>query len=255
MHASRVLPALITTAVLTISCGDGNARPGDGATPTTQAATTAAEATTPTSQAVELEQPAIWPAAGVVFETPEASAADFVKQVLGVEPVLGEFVQGDSRSGEIEVFSPGETTAVSRSRLLLRQLGPHNGWFVLGAANPNTTISTPETNAEVSAGPLTVEGVARGFETTAVVTAFRAGVADDVLDQVVTTGGAFETPEPYRVTIDLTAASPPRPQHCSPERSTSPSPMWSSTSISAPDRKSTRLNSSHSAKSRMPSSA
>jgi hypothetical protein len=29
-----------------------------------------------------------------------------------------------------------------------------------------------------------------------------------VLDQVITSGGAFETPEPYSVTIDLTAASP-----------------------------------------------
>ena len=29
-----------------------------------------------------------------------------------------------------------------------------------------------------------------------------------MFDQVITTGGAFETPEPYRATIDLTGASP-----------------------------------------------
>jgi hypothetical protein len=201
MRTIRILPSLIATVLLTISCGDGGAGPGDSATST-------AEATTTTSPAVELEQPAIWPAAGVVFETPEASATDFVKHVFGVQPVLGEFVQGDARSGEIEVFSPGEVTPVSRSLLFLRQLGPHDGWFVIGAANANATISTPETNAEVAAGPLTVEGVARGFETTVVVTAFRAGVADAVFDKVVATGGAFDTPEPYSATIDLTAASP-----------------------------------------------
>ena len=179
MHTIRTLPALIAAVVLMISCGDDDAGSGGSTTSTTVGVTTTtAEATTTTSEAVELEQPAIWPAAGVLFETPEESAADFVKQVLGVEPVLGEFVQGDSRSGEIEVFSPGEATPVSRGLLFVRQLGPHDGWFVIGAGNPNATISTPETNAEVAAGPLTVEGVARGFETTVVVTAFRAGVAD-----------------------------------------------------------------------------
>ena len=209
MHTMRCLPALIAMAVLAMSCSDNSTGSGDSTTSTTAAATTTVpEAVTTTSEPVELAQPAIWPAAGVVLETPEAAAADFVKQVLGVEPVLGDFVQGDSRSGEIEVFSPGETTPVSRSLLLLRQLGPHDGWFVIAAANPNVTISAPETNAEVPAGPLTVEGVARGFETTVVVTVFRAGVAEEVMDQVVTTGGALETSEPYRVSLDLTTARP-----------------------------------------------
>lgn len=54
---------------------------------------------------------------------------------------------------------------------------------------------------------LTVRGVARGFEATVVVTAFLAGDADAVLDQVITSGGAFETPEPYSVTIDLSGAA------------------------------------------------
>jgi hypothetical protein len=48
-------------------------------------------------------QPAIWPAADVVFDTPEAAAADFVSTVLRVPPTLGEFQQGDPDSGEIGV--------------------------------------------------------------------------------------------------------------------------------------------------------
>ena len=137
--------------------------------------TTTGETVTTTGGAVELEQPAIWPAAEVRFETPVEAAASFVTNVLGVEPVLGEFTQGDSRSGEIQVFSPGESTPVSRGLLFLRQLGPNDGWFVIGAANPNATISTPETNAKVAVGPLPIEGVARGFERTVVVTVFQAG--------------------------------------------------------------------------------
>ena len=106
------------------------------------------------------------------------------------------------------VFSPGETTPGSRSLLFLRMLGPSDGWFVIGAANPNVTMSTPEANARVAAELLTVEGVGRGFESTVVVTAFLAGHSDIVFDQVITAGGAWETPLPYTVTIDLTGASP-----------------------------------------------
>ena len=230
MHMTRVLPAMIAAGALLIGCSDDDASSGDGTTSTTIAATTTtavvatttdvlptsteavsttiADPPTTTTEVVVLAQPAIWPAAGVLFATPEEAAADFITQVLGVDPVLGEFVQGDSRSGEIEVFSPGEGTPVSRGLLELRQLAPDDGWFVIGAANPNATISTPATYAEVAAGTLTVAGVARGFESTVVVTAFLAGDFDAVLDQVITSGGAFEAPEPYSVTLDLAGASP-----------------------------------------------
>jgi hypothetical protein len=146
-----------------------------------------------------------------VFEAPEAAAEDFVAKVLGVPPTLGEFRQGDSRSGEIEVFSPGEGDAgraVVRGLLLLRQLGPDHGWFVLAAVNENASIAVPGSGEHVVAGPLAVEGVARGFEANVVVTAFVAGVAGEELDQQITMGGAFETPEPFSVTLDLSQASP-----------------------------------------------
>jgi hypothetical protein len=130
--------------------------------------------------------------------------------VLDVPPELGEFEQGDARSGEIEVFSPGEGggTPVPRGRLLLRQLGADDGWFVLAAVNDNATITSPESGAEVPAGPLEVEGRARGFEANVVVSAFVAGEGDDELDRAVTQGGALETPEPYTVSLDLSGAGP-----------------------------------------------
>jgi len=198
-HATWLALAGLLVALLT-ACGDDGGRTSTGA-----------PATSTPSSVAELGQPVIWPAAGVVFETPEAAAEDFVSQVLGVPPVLGEFQQGDSRSGEIEVFSPGEgagATRVSRGLLLLRQLGPDDGWFILAAANVNAEITSPESMAEVRPGPLDVRGMARGFEANVVVTAFVAGDRTAELDQVITMGGALDTAAPFSVSLDLSRASP-----------------------------------------------
>jgi hypothetical protein len=202
MLATRALAALLAVVALLSACGDDD---DTAATTTTNVADT-----TTTSALAGLEQPAIWPADDKVFRTPEEAAEDFVTEVLGVPPVLGEFQQGDARSGEIEVLSPGEgaaATPVARGRLLLRRLGPDDGWFILAAVNDNASITAPESMAEVEAGPLTVEGRARGFEANVVVRAFVAGDADAQLDQEITQGGAFETPEPFTVTLDLSSAS------------------------------------------------
>jgi hypothetical protein len=209
MRASRTV--LIAAAFLTLAaaCGDDDpdTSTSTATTSSSSGATTTTSTTTTTAPATK--QPAIWPAAGVVFDTPEKAAQDFVDKALHAG-ALGEFQQGDSGSGEINVLLDGEGDAdpVVRGRLLLRQLGPDNGWFVIGAVNDNATITIPETGAEVPAGPLTVEGKARGFEANVVVSAFAAGDATLQLDQEITNGGALETPEPYTVNLDLSGASP-----------------------------------------------
>ncbi len=173
---------------------------------TTVPATTEPATTVPAG----LEQPAIWPAADVVFTTPEEAAADFVTVALGVPATLGEFRQGDSRSGEIEVLlapEGGTGEPVFRSLLLMRQLGPDNGWFVLASINEFATISVPESGSTVPAAPINVEGVARGFEATIVLEAFVAG-SDTLLDQQVFMAGNFDSAEPYLEAIDLTDAAP-----------------------------------------------
>lgn len=211
MRTTRSSAALIAVALLAlVGCGDDDDEPG-ATTTTTLPTSTTVDTTTSTTTPAGLEQPAIWPAADVVFDTPEEAAEDFVQEVLGVPPVLGDFEQGDARSGEVDVLSPGEgaaPTSVVRGRLLLRQLGPDDGWFVIGATNDNASITTPDAGSDVPAAPLTVTGQARGFEANVVVRAFDAGDASAELDQVVTTGGAMEAPEPYTVTLDLTAAEP-----------------------------------------------
>jgi hypothetical protein len=230
--------ACVTLVASVVACGDDDeattsgvsttasvettaAPPMSGAASTTAATTTTAPGfatttvepttTTTTTAPVGMEQRAVWPAADVAFGTPEEAAEDFVAKVLGVPPTLGEFQRGDSRSGEIGVFSPGEGDAgraVVRGVLLLRQLGPEDGWFVLAVVNDNASIAVPRSGEQVVAGPVTVEGVARGFEANVVVTAFVAGAAGLELDRQITMAGAFETPEPYNVTLDLSRASP-----------------------------------------------
>jgi hypothetical protein len=146
-----------------------------------------------------------------VLATPQQAGEDFVASVLGVPPRLGEFQAGDSRSGEIEVLAPAETDdggpAIVRSVLLLRQLGPSNGWFVLAAVNDHTTIASPASGAAVPPGPVTVTGVGRGFEGLVVVEAFVAGTAT-ALDQVTTQAGSAESSEPFEVELDLGGATP-----------------------------------------------
>jgi hypothetical protein len=212
VHAKRITAALIVVTLLAlVGCGDDDDGGSTTTTSTTSTTSTVVDTTTSTTAPAGLEQPAIWPAADVVFATPEEAAEDFVQEVLGVPPTLGELRQGDARSGELDVLSPGEgasPTSVVRSTLLLRQLGPGDGWFVIGAQNDNALITTPASQGEVPAGPVTVSGRARGFEANVVVSAFVGGDAATELDEEVTTGGALETPEPFTVTLDLSGAEP-----------------------------------------------
>ncbi len=191
----------VTTASTTTTEGSTTSQATTSEAPSTTEGTT-------TTAPVGLEQPAIWPASSVVFTTPEEAAADFVSNVLGVPPQLGVFMQGDSRSGEIEVLSlpeGGDGEGVPRSLLLMRQLGPSDGWFVLAAINEFNTITAPESAALVAPGPIDVSGTGRGFEATVVVQAFIVELGTEV-DMQVTQGGSFADPEPYEVTLDLSGA-------------------------------------------------
>ena len=204
----RSLLALLSLVLLLSACGDDDT--DDPADTSTSASTTSIADTSTTTEAPGIQQPAIWPATGVRFATPEAAAEDFVRTVLGVPLILGEFQQGDSRSGEMEVFWPGEdgTSRIPRGLLLLRQLGPDNGWFILGVMNDKAAITSPESSAKVPPGPLQIEGVGQGFEGTVYVTAFIAGDIKAQLDRVTVQVEAYKESSPFTTALDLSAASP-----------------------------------------------
>jgi hypothetical protein len=160
-----------------------------------------------------LDQPAIWPAADVVFATPEEAAADFVSAVLISEgdPALGEFQQGDSRSGEIAVLFAGETgdldPPLAKGVLLLRQIGPTDGWYVIAATSDGVVIDTPSALEAIPAGTVTVAGDGRGFEGTLAVSAFPPGDPAARFDLEIGAGGASADLEPYSVELDLSGAA------------------------------------------------
>jgi hypothetical protein len=173
----------------------------------------AASAGVPAPGRQELAQPAVWPAPDVVFATPEEAAADFVSNVLVSEgdPVLGEFQQGDARSGEIAVLFAGEDGDLDppqeRGLLLLRRIGPTDGWYVIAATSEGATIDGPSALEEVAAATLTVSGEGRGFEGTIVVSAFPPGDDEAAFDLAIAAGGASADLEPYRADLDLSGAS------------------------------------------------
>ena len=203
--SSSAVTTVAPTSVAPTSVAPTTVAPSTAA-PTTMGPTTQPATTVP----VGLEQPAIWPAADVVFTTPEEAAADFVSKVLQVPVVLSEFAAGDSRSGEFELWfeENGNPIDSSRGLLLMRKLGPASGWFVLGVANDFATISVPEFGATVPAGPLTVEGTFIGFEASGTIYAYVAGDAGRLLDSQQTMAGSMGVPGPYSVTLDLSGAEP-----------------------------------------------
>ena len=151
---------------------------------------------------------AIWTSLGPEADTPETAAAAAVTELLGVVPVLGEFMAGDSRSGEILVFAPSENGLIQRSLLLLRQMGPEEQWSVIAAINPDIGIDAPSAGSYQTPGLLTVSGMARGFEGTVIVSAYRVGANRELLDMRIAAGGAFWDPEPFSVELDLRNAAP-----------------------------------------------
>ena len=160
-YVALIILAVITVvAAMVVLTRDDEPSPS-GSTDTTEqtSPTTAPLATTPQVR----ENTAIWPApaADYAFATPREAAESFAVDFLGFRnPIVGEFQQGDSRSGEIEIrpIATGPVTTV-----LLRQLSGEDTLAVLGSATANIEITAPEAMASISS-PVTVTGRAHAFE-------------------------------------------------------------------------------------------
>jgi hypothetical protein len=215
MPRLRTCLSLIASIALLGACGsdassDGTTVATTDTTTDTAVTTTTAPPTQPSTTVSAQLQPAIWPTTDVVFTTPEDAATDFLAAVFGDGPMLGEFRPGDSRSGEIEVFATADGLPIGQARsvLLLRQLGPDAGWFVLSAVSEVATITTPDVGATIPPGMLTIEGVGTGFEATIVVSAFEAGRAENEFDREIAMAGNLGEALPYSVELDVSGAAP-----------------------------------------------
>ena len=84
-------------------------------------------------------------------------ATDFVGFTA---PIVGEFRQGDSRSGEVPVQAKADSPVTT---VLVRKLG--ESWWVLGASTPNILLTAPAASQTISS-PVTLRGTSTAFEAT-----------------------------------------------------------------------------------------
>lgn len=134
--------------------------PGPGPSTTTNVPTT----NVPTTTAPVSVGTARGPAEGVLwsysFATPREAASVFARDFLGMpNPNVGEFQQGDTRSGEI-VIHP-KPTGTSATTLALRQ---YDGkWYVIAANAANLELDTPTTDERITS-PVHLTGRSIAFE-------------------------------------------------------------------------------------------
>ena len=162
-------------AALVLFWDDGTGDVVTGSTTTTAAIPTpAVDAST-----------AVWPYAGggIRYDDPVEAARGYAVNFVGfTDPVVGEFMQGDSRSGEVEVRALVDGPATT---VFVRLLG--GSWWVLGSASGDIEVAAP-TAGEAVSSPVTVTGRSRAFEGTVLVEVRQDGGRTLARDFV--TGGA-----------------------------------------------------------------
>lgn len=204
-----VLVALAATvalaAALFVAAGDDDAT-DESTAPTTQP--TAPGTTSPgsTVPAGGDRSTVIWPFAGSTVRPtdPVDAAREFATAYLGFDdPVVGDFQQGDNRSGEVEVRprASGPVTTV-----MVRRLTGDDAWSVLGAATSNIDVTEPSAGADL-ASPAHVSGRAHTFEGTVIVEVRQDGSSGPIGRGVVTGGGDAMRPFEGQIPFE-TAGSP-----------------------------------------------
>ncbi len=168
-----------------------------GTTTTTEATTTtettsSTTSTSTTSTSVvapsdgELDT-VVWPGptTGVRYTEPLAAVEGFATDLLGfADPVIGDYMAGDSRSGEVEIRSDAQgppTTA------FVRQLSDGT-WWILGAVTESIELTEPGPGDEVTS-PIALSGRSRAFEGTVNVSVFDLGGTAPLGEDIVMGSG------------------------------------------------------------------
>ncbi len=191
--AAAIIAIVVGVVVLTSGDGDDTSVVADSSTTSTTAleetTTTEASETTTTTTAFASVDPATPvfpdPATSRRFDSPEAVAQAFATDLVGFEaPILGDFQQGDTRSGEIEVraFAEGAPTVVA-----VRQL-EDDTWFVIAASTESIELAVPAFGEPLSS-PQALEGRAHAFEGTVNVRLFADGTSEPIAETFVTGRG------------------------------------------------------------------
>jgi len=159
---------------------------------------------TPSPPAPDADDPlagAVWPSpdSETRYTDPVEAARGFAVDFVGfTDPVLGEFLVADSRSGQVEVkpSANGPTTIV-----FVRKLGDDDNWWVLGSASQNVIVQRPTVRAIIDS-PMTVSGQSKSFEGNVEIELRGDGVGEPLVTGVVT-GGAEEL-APFEGSFEFT---------------------------------------------------
>lgn len=198
--ASTVTTASTTTAT---SASTATSATSTTTSTSTSATTSTSASTSSSTSTIDQEQyrSAVWPwfSSTVRYDDPVEAARAFAEDFVGFDdPLVGPFLQGDSRSGEVEISS---SAAGPTSVVFVRMLGPDNTWWVLGAATEHIVIDEPDALDEI-VNPVRVAGQALAFEGTVDVELRADGSSDPLVDSFVTGGGTELGP--FEASFDYT---------------------------------------------------
>ncbi len=202
MHPHRILQSALVLVLiaLPLACGD-EGDSADGSTTTAVTTTVAGEGGSTSTEAPS-SQLVLWPlpSGSVTYDDPVAAATGFATELVGfTDPVVGEFQQGDSRSGEVEI-RPTEDGPVTT--VMVRQVGSDDTWSVIAAATANIVVTQPDAAATVTS-PLELKGTATAFEGTVQVTVRDDTDSAPLLEGFVT-GGSMGEMGPFEGNLDFT---------------------------------------------------
>lgn len=195
------IAALLVCSMVAIGCGDSSTTSEPTATST--ASTTTATATTTTTTPMTPTDSAVWPFvdSATRFTDPVRAATEFAVNYLGfVDPVVGPYMGGDGRSGEVEVR--GSKTGTASTTVMVRQLAPADDWWVIGAATAHLQLESPAWDAAITS-PVTVTGQSTAFEATVNVEVRQDGSLTPIGTDFVM-GGANGTMGPFSKAITFT---------------------------------------------------
>jgi hypothetical protein len=174
------LAAMLASTLGAAGCGSDSS-----STTSTSRSTT----TTSTSQPSNIQPgSAVWPFAGspTRYTDPVEAARGFALDYVGfVDPVVGTFMAGDPRSGEVAI-QPSPSGPVTT--VVVSKLAPDDTWWVLAASTPNVQLRAPSASDTITS-PVTVSGEGTAFEGTISVEIRQDGTVTPLATDFVTGGG------------------------------------------------------------------
>jgi len=177
-----VVSAVAAFVLVVPACGGDDGGKGASTTTkrptttvTTAPATTAPATTAPATTVTESTAEAVWPwaASATRYSDPVAAARGFATDLVGfTSPVVGEFRQGDARSGEVDVRPRADRPPTT---VLVRQI--NGSWWVLGSTTADIQVTAPAGGATITS-PVTMAGTSTAFEATVNVHLVADGAAN-----------------------------------------------------------------------------